>query len=155
MCPGEEKGERLSQHHGETVRDAIEWLAGSPGHAADVSLAGAEPASLGWSVWSLANRRPGSRSPCAAAAERAEPTPPEQPELRTTVPVGELTVTGVLPGTPALPVGSIAIGGDVSRLSCDEALELVDALLLVVLRIDEAAEQRYGVAIPENRERED
>jgi hypothetical protein len=69
-------------------------------------------------------------------------------EFRSRVTVGELTVTGVLPAVPRLrdparlPEGSIAIAGDVQRLSCDDALELVDALLLVVLRMDEVAEER-------------
>jgi hypothetical protein len=66
-------------------------------------------------------------------------------EFRTDVPVGEVTVTGVLPSTEWPPVGSIAVGGDVDRLSCDQALELADALLLVVARLDEIAEQRGTV----------
>jgi hypothetical protein len=65
------------------------------------------------------------------------------PEFQTVIVIPGLTVTGVLPGTTR-PVGSIAITGDVHRLSCDQALELVDALLLAVMRMDVAAEHRYS-----------
>lgn len=65
------------------------------------------------------------------------------PEFRTVVAIAGVTVIGVLPGT-ARPVGSIAISGDVHRLSCDQALELVDALLLAVTRMDVIAEERYS-----------
>ena len=63
-------------------------------------------------------------------------------EFRTEVAVGEVTVTGVLPSTEWPLVGTVAVGGNVDRLSCDQALELADALLLVVARIDEFAERR-------------
>jgi hypothetical protein len=78
---------------------------------------------------------------------------PSHPEFRTQVVVGQMTVTGVLAG--ACTEGSVAISGDVRRLSCDEALELVDALLLVVTRMDDVAEERYGTPIDPPRERED
>jgi hypothetical protein len=83
------------------------------------------------------------------------------PEFRATVTVGELTVTGVLPGTSRqtdavqLPEGSIAIAGDVQHLSCDDALQLVDALMLVVLRLDGATEERHSATTPANCARED
>ena len=66
------------------------------------------------------------------------------PEFRTEVTVAGVTVTGVLPATARPPGGSIAISGDVHQLSCDHALELVDALLLVVTRMDTIVEERYS-----------
>lgn len=69
------------------------------------------------------------------------------PEFRTEVPAGVLTVTGVLPVTASQPAGSVAVRGDVRRLSCDQALELVDALLLVVIRMDAVAEECLGETI--------
>lgn len=71
----------------------------------------------------------------------------ERPEFRTTVASGEVTVTGVLPAVPRpdtarTPAAWIAIAGDVQHLSCDDALELVDALLLVVMRMDGVADGR-------------
>jgi hypothetical protein len=66
------------------------------------------------------------------------------PPFRTVVTVCGLTVTGVLPGAPRMPAGSIAISGNVRRLSCDDALELADALLLVVMRMDVVVDERYG-----------
>jgi hypothetical protein len=77
------------------------------------------------------------------------------PDFRTVVTVCHLTVTGVLAGTARPPMDSIAISGDVQRLSCDEALELVDALLLVVTRMDVVAEERYGATTDETRDREE
>jgi hypothetical protein len=68
-----------------------------------------------------------------------------EPAFRTEVSVCELTVTGVLAGMAGPLVDSIAISGKVQRLSCDEALELVDALLLVVTRIDEFVEKRHSL----------
>jgi hypothetical protein len=56
-------------------------------------------------------------------------------------------MTGVLPVTASRPTGSVAATGDVQRLSCDQALELVDALLLVVTRMDAMAEERLGAPI--------
>jgi hypothetical protein len=87
-----------------------------------------------------------SRSSMWSRAGRAEPL------FRTEVAVCHLTVTGVLTVRP--PVDSIAIGGDMQRLSCDEALELVDALLLVVTRMDVVVEERYGATTDEARDRE-
>jgi hypothetical protein len=87
----------------------------------------------------------------AARAQAAEPQVHARevrssihPVFRTEVAVCDLTVTGVLPGTVRPQGGTIAIGGDVRRLSCDEALELVDALLLVVTRMDVVAEERHS-----------
>jgi len=77
-----------------------------------------------------------------------------QPEFRTQVVVGQVMVTGVLPGA-ACTEGSLAISGDVRRLSCGEALELVDALLLVVTRMDVVAEERLGTPIDATCDRED
>lgn len=77
-----------------------------------------------------------------------------QPEFRTQVVVGQAMVTGVLPGA-AWVEGSLAISGDVRRLSCSEALELVDALLLVVTRMDVVAEERHGTPIDVTGDRED
>jgi hypothetical protein len=75
------------------------------------------------------------------------------PQFCTQVVVGQVTVTGVLPGTARAHAGSIAIGGDVRFLSCDEALELVDALLLVVARMDVAVEERHSTTIHAPRDR--
>jgi hypothetical protein len=75
------------------------------------------------------------------------------PEFRTQVVVGEVTVTSVLPCTARAHAGSIAIGGDVRFLSCDEALELVDALLLVVARMDVVVDERYSTTIHATRDR--
>jgi hypothetical protein len=88
---------------------------------------------------------------CAASAPRQRVRPSE---FRTQVLVGQVMVTGVLPGA-AWTEGSVAISGDVRRLSCDEALELVDALLLVVTRMDVVAEKRYGTPIDPPCDRED
>jgi hypothetical protein len=76
-------------------------------------------------------------------------------EFRTEVAVAGVTVTGVLPATAQRRVGSIAISGDVSRLSCDLALELVDALLLVVTRMDIILEERYSATTTATRDRSD
>jgi len=45
--------------------------------------------------------------------------------------------------------------GDVRRLSCGEALELVDALLLVVTRMDAVVEERHGTPTDATGDRED
>lgn len=74
------------------------------------------------------------------------------PEYRTEVAAGVLTVTGVLPFTAPQPTGSVAVTGDVHRLSCDQALELVDALLLVVSRMDAVAEECLGATVDALRE---
>jgi hypothetical protein len=76
------------------------------------------------------------------------------PEFRTQVVVGQVMVTGVLPGG-APTDGSVAVSGDVRGLSCDEALELVDALLLVVTRMDAVAEERSGTPTDATGDRED
>lgn len=67
------------------------------------------------------------------------------PEFRTSVEVGELTVTGVLPGTAWRPAGGIAISGPVGVLRPGRARELADALCVVAGRMDAAADERYGV----------
>jgi len=149
MSTGDENSLRLYDNDEDPVGDAIGPSAESRERAADAPPAGATPASHPGAVRSLASRRRGGR---AEAAGSGEPLRTMHPEFRTTVPVGELTVTGVLPRPARLPVGAIAICGDVQRLTCDQALELADALLLVVLRMDSAAEERYGTA---NRDRED
>jgi hypothetical protein len=77
-----------------------------------------------------------------------------QPEFRTVVAVAKLTVNGVLPAAARPQVeGSVAISGDVQRLSCDEALELVDALLLVVIRIDAITEERHRASTTATHDR--
>jgi hypothetical protein len=86
----------------------------------------------------------GCQSSCAGVQGRAQPVPSMHAEFRTEVAVAGVTVTGVLPATARAPVGAIAISGDVRRLSCDHALELVDALLLVVTRMDLTLEERYS-----------
>jgi hypothetical protein len=73
------------------------------------------------------------------------------PEFRTVVAIAGITVTGVL-SDPSRQEGSIAISGDVHTLCCDQALELVDALLLVVMRIDVAAEKRCRIITSACRE---
>ena len=96
----------------------------------------------------LVSRRHGSRGLGAGTAEKVEPMRPALPEYRTTVAIGRLTVTGVLPGPSRLRDVArprepwIAIGGYVHHMTCDRALELADALLLVVLRMDGVAEER-------------
>jgi hypothetical protein len=75
------------------------------------------------------------------------------PEFRTQVVVGQVMVTGVLAG--ASTEGAVAISGDVRRLSCGEALELVDALLLVVTRMDDVVEERDDTSIDAPCDRED
>ena len=97
----------------------------------------------------------GYQSSCTGVAGRAESVPSLQPEFRTEVAVAGVTVTGVLPATARPPVGSIAISGDVHRLSCDHALELVDALLLVVTRMDTILEERYSATETATRDRPD
>lgn len=91
------------------------------------------------------------------AVEPAAETPRSgRPEFRTVVAVAELTVTGVLPAAARPQVeSSVAISGDVQRLSCDEALELVDALLLVVIRIDAIAEERHRASTTATHDRGD
>ena len=64
--------------------------------------------------------------------------------FRTNASVCGLMVTGVLAGMAWPPVESIAVNGNVQRLSCDEALELADALLLVVIRMDGFVKDRYS-----------
>lgn len=66
------------------------------------------------------------------------------PDFHTVAVVAGVTVTGMLPGTAWRPKGVIEISGDVHRLCCDHALDLADALLLVVCRMDVVYEERYG-----------
>jgi hypothetical protein len=63
--------------------------------------------------------------------------------FRTAVEVGELVVSGWLPGMAWRPVGSIAIRGDVSFLALARARELAGALQLVAAQMDAAADERY------------
>jgi hypothetical protein len=159
MSAGEETNQGFYEDHEKIVKGAIKQAVQPLEHAADVGLADAEPASCPGPGGSLASCHHGSRSSCDERTARTEPMRSADPEFRTTVTVGELTVTGALPGTPRppgwaqLPLASVGIGGDVQHLSCDEALELVDALLLVVLRIDGVAEKRNSPRA--NRARED
>lgn len=97
----------------------------------------------------------GHQSSCTGVEGRAEPAPSMHSEFRTEVAVAGVTVTGVLPATARPTGGSIAISGDVSRLSCDLALELVDALLLVVTRMDIILEERYSATTTATRDRSD
>jgi hypothetical protein len=105
------------------------------------------------------NPKPAGGSRCcssfAGMAAPDEPGASKHPAFRTAVEVCELRVTGVLPGTPRPSGGVIAISGDVRRLSSDQALELVDALLLVVTRMDVVAEERDGAATAATHDRED
>lgn len=99
-------------------------------------------------------RCPVQPAPPRAIEPAAEAPRSVQREFRTVVAVAELTVTGMLPAAARPQVeGSVAISGDVQRLSCDEALELVDALLLVVTRIDAVAEERHRVSTTATRDR--
>jgi hypothetical protein len=129
MSAGKDEGQRFHEDREKIVRGAIEGHGGPSSH-------------------------PGK-------AASTEPMRVSHPEFRATVTVGELTVTGVLPGTSRqthaaeLPEGSIAIAGDVQHLSCDDALQLVDALMLVVLRLDGATEERHSATTPANCDRED
>ena len=149
MTAGEHEGHGFHQTHQKVVEGAIEQTAAPPDHASDAPLAGAEPASYSGPDLRLVGRHP-SRSSCDRRAERVGLMRLAHARFETTVTIGELTVAGVLPGASWLldpaqsPVGSIAIDGDVQDLSCDDALELVDALLLVVLRMDRVAEGRHG-----------
>ncbi len=97
----------------------------------------------------------GYQSSCTGVAGQAESVPSMHPEFRTEVAVAGVTVTGVLPATARPPMGSIAISGDVHRLSCDHTLELVDALLLVVTRMDIILEERYSATTTATRDRSD
>jgi hypothetical protein len=65
------------------------------------------------------------------------------PPFHTAVDVGELVVSGWLPGMAWRPAGSIAICGDVSFLSRARARELAGALQLVAAQMDAAADERY------------
>jgi hypothetical protein len=120
----------------------------SSGCEDDVPPAGAEPHPRLRLVRGFANRRHPKGVPrlLKGAAENV---------FRTEVAICELTVTGVLPGAVGPHGGTIAIGGDVHGLSCDEALELVDALLLVVTRMDVVAEERHSATTDTPRDRED
>ena len=154
MSAGEQNSRGLCRKDEEISESSIGPSADPREHAADLRLAGAEPAPRPGTVRSLANRRHGSRSTRAAAAERAQAVRSTPPEFRTAVAVGGLTVTGVLPGTARPPVAAVAIFGDVHRLTSAQALELVDALLLVVLRMDDVAEERYSANACTNCDRE-
>lgn len=70
------------------------------------------------------------------------------PPFRTVVEVGELVVSGWLPGMAWRPAGSLAIRGDVSFLSRGRARELADALVVVAARMDTCADERYARCHP-------
>jgi hypothetical protein len=120
----------------------------SSGCENDVPPAGAEPHPRLRLVRGFANRRHPKGVPrlLKGAAENV---------FRTEVAVCGLTVKGVLPSTVGPQGGAIAIGGNVQRLSCDQALELVDALLLVVTRMDVVAEERCSATTDTTCDRED
>jgi hypothetical protein len=122
MSAGDDKGNRFREHRAKLVRDGV-----AP--AAQSNSAASTP--------QRDTRARGRRRPGAGVAGRIEPA------FRTDVSVCELTVTGELAGMAGPPVDSIAINGNVQRLSCDQALELVDALLLVVTRMDEFVDARH------------
>jgi hypothetical protein len=122
MSAGDDKGNRFRTHRAKLVKDGAATARGASAAATPRS----DP------------RARGRRRSRAGVARRIEPV------FRTEVSVCELTVTGVLAGIAGPPLDSIAVGGNVQGLSCDEALELVDALLLVVTRMDEFVEGRYS-----------
>jgi hypothetical protein len=141
MSAGEKNVDGFHEKHEETANNDAIGGAGDPReHTADIPPVDAEPVPrLG-------------RAHCAPSTPTGRTM---HPQFRTVVAVGEVTVTGALPCTARALAGSIAIGGDVRYLSCDEALELVDALLLVVARMDVVVEERYSVTIDESCERGD
>jgi hypothetical protein len=122
MSAGDDKGNRFRKHRAKLVKDGVALTARGNSTA---------------STPQRDTRARGRRRPRAGVAGWVKPV------FRTDVSVRQLTVTGVLAGVAGPPVDSIAISGNVQRLSCDEALELVDALLLVVTRMDEFVEERY------------
>jgi hypothetical protein len=137
---GEQNVNEFRENHEETVNnDAIERAGGSREHAADIPPVDVE------SVPRLGRANCATSTPTGQAGH---------PQFRTEVPVGALTVTGVLPCSARALAGSITIAGDVRFLSCDEALELVDALLLVVARMDVVVEQ-YSTTMDATRDRRD
>jgi hypothetical protein len=85
---------------------------------------------------------PATGSSCAAP----EPARSVHPEFRTQVAVSGAMVTGVLSGTAGPAPDAIAVSGDVQRLSCEQALELADALMLIVLRIDAVTQARESAS---------
>jgi hypothetical protein len=121
MSAGDDKGNGFRKHGAKLVKDGV-----AP--AARVS----HPAS-GRKRPAGARRRRRSRAKVGGRLD---------PAFRTEVSVCQLTVTGLLAGIAWPPVDWIAISGNVQRLSCEAALELVDALLLVVMRMDEFVEER-------------
>jgi hypothetical protein len=141
MSAGEQNVNTFHGTHDETVdNDAIEQAGEPLEDSVHIPLVDAE------SVPRLGSAECAPSAPTARVAH---------PQFRTKVPVGEVTVTGVLPCTARALAGSIAIAGDVRFLSCDEALELVDALLLVVARMDVVVEERCGATIDAARDRGD
>jgi hypothetical protein len=121
MSAGDDKGNGFREHRAKIGNNPV----GSPTRPDDGASTPKQDA--------RARRRRGARA-------RVEPL------FRTEVAVCDVTVTGVLAGTARLPVDTIAISGDVRQLSRDEALELVDALLLVVTRLDDFVEERDSAA---------
>jgi hypothetical protein len=145
MSAGDQMGNAY-EHHDEIVEDAIAHAAEPQEHENEVPPAGAEPVPRLRLVRGFASRRhpKGNVKPVRASML-----------FRTEVAVCGLTVKGVLPSTVRPQGGAIAIGGNVQRLSCDQALELVDALLLVVTRMDVVAEERCSATTDTTCDRED
>lgn len=148
MSNGDHMGNASHAHHDEIVEDAIAQAPEPHEHENDVPPAEPEPGPRLRLVRSIANRRDPKGAP--RLRKRAE-----KDVFRTEVAVCDLTVTGVLPRMVRPQGGVIAIGGDVDRLSCDQALELVDALLLVVTRMDVVAEERHRAITDAARDPED
>jgi hypothetical protein len=148
MSAGDQMGHAYEHHHDEIVEDAIADAAEPQEHEYEVPPAGAEAVPRLRLVRGFASRRhPKGKVKPAPASMHAV--------FRTEVAVCGLAVKGVLPSPVPAQGGAIAIGGNVQRLSCDQALELVDALLLVVTRMDVVAEERCGATTDTTCDRED
>jgi hypothetical protein len=154
-------GQEKSNGFHESAEEAIKQAAELQEHAADVQPADVEFVPRSGPCPKLRELPPSAG--CARAAEAhggelgdlIKLRGSMHSEFRTEVAVAGVTVSGVLPATARPTVGSIAISGDVYRLSCDLALELVDALLLVVTRMDIILEERYSATATATRDRSD
>jgi hypothetical protein len=125
MSAGAEEGHEFREHRAKSAKDPVTTSA-RPADATSTPQ---------WRA--RARRRRGSRATTTGSVE---------PTFQTVVEVCGLTVTGVLTGTAQPPVDSLAVSGNVQQLSCNQALELVDALLLVVTRMDDFVEELYDAA---------